>query len=250
MIKKLCIGIVVLALIAAAAIYFVGSKVLSTGVKVGIETFGPKITQTPITLAGVKLSPISGEGTLTDLTIGNPEGFSDGAIFSLGQIDLQVDTQSVMSGTIVIKKIHIFEPAIRYEKSLSSSNVKQLQENIEKFTGSKEEKPAEEPATESASKKIVIKELIIDGGEVHVGLLGVGQTLPLPRIEMQNIGKSGTDTNIADVLDEILGQVRKSVGSVVGGASDLGGGATDLGIDTVEGAGKAATEGIKKLFGK
>lgn len=249
MIKKLSIGIVVIGLIAAIAIYFAGSKALSSGVKVGIETLGPKITQTPVTIDAVKLSPISGGGTLEGLKVGNPEGFKQGDIFSLGKIHLQVDTASVVSDTIVIKKIHIFEPAISYEKKLTTSNVKQLLKNIEQFTGPAEETTTEEPKTESASKKLVIEELIIDGGKVYVGLLGVGQTLPLPRIEMRDIGKSDDDASIADVLDEIIKKVLGSVGTAVSGAADLGKDAANAGIDKVGEAGKAATEGIKKLFG-
>ena len=44
----------------------------------GVNTYGPKLTQTKVELASVRLSPLSGSGTLTGLSVGNPAGWSAG----------------------------------------------------------------------------------------------------------------------------------------------------------------------------
>lgn len=253
MIKKLALGILLLGIVTITAIYFVGASALNKGVKIGVETLGPQITKTAVTLDEVKLSPLSGSGTLRGLQVGNPEGFREGNILSLGTIDIQVDTSSVMSDTVIIKKLTIIAPEISYEKKLTTSNVKKLQKNIAEFTGpaSEEKQAAEKP--DSKSKNILIEELVIADGKIYVGLLGVGKTVPLPRIEMQNIGGSGGDSNPADVLDEILKKVLGSIGPAVAGAGDLSKDAANtLKTQTLEKAnqaGKAAADGIKKLFG-
>lgn len=252
MIKKLLIGIVALAIIAGALVYFLGSSALNKGVKTGVETFGPKVTQTPVTLDSVNLSVLSGSGSLKGLLVGNPDGFKSENIFELGQIDIKIDKGSILTDTIVIEKIHIIEPGISYEKTLTNSNVKQLQKNIEAFAGPKEDKPA--AAEESGGgKNLVIKELVIEDGTIYVGAFGVGSTVPLPRIEMSNIGESGTETNFADVLNEVLTKVLTSIGPAIANAGDLGKEAANaLKTQSLEKTGQAvdkAAEGIKNLFG-
>ena len=257
MIKKLLIGFLLLGCIALAAVYFFGSSALNSGIKKGVETYGPKVTQTPVTLESVNLSVLSGSGSLKGLFVGNPEGFKSENIFELGQVDIQLDKGSLLTDTIVINQIHIIEPSISYEKKLTTSNLKELQKNIEAFTGPKEA-TADEDAAKGSSKNLVIKELIIDDGTIYVGAFGVGQTVPLPRIEMTDIGQAGTETNAADVINEILGKVLTSIGPAIANAGDLGKEAVNViktqGLEKVDQAadqaGEAVKGGLKKLFGK
>ncbi|MEN8661996.1 MAG: hypothetical protein ABF330_05835 [Lentimonas sp.] len=262
MIKKILLVLVLLA-VAAAAVYFAGSAALNKGIKYGVETVGPDVTQTPVTLADVNISVLSGKGTLKGLNVGNPEGYKSENIFALGQIDIEVDTSTVFSEKIIINKIHIRQPEISYEKTFTSSNVKKLLDNIEQFTGSKSETPEDAPTEDSgAQKPIVIKQLIIEGGLVYVGALGIGQEIALPRIEMNNIGEEGSDTNIADVLDVVLSKVLASIGPAIvdvgqllkGAGDDAMKAVQDSTLNNVEGttgdALNKASEGIKGLFGK
>jgi uncharacterized membrane protein HdeD (DUF308 family) len=57
MIKKIFLILILLLVTGAAAIYFFGSSALNNGIKNGVETFGPKVTQTPVTLESVSISP-------------------------------------------------------------------------------------------------------------------------------------------------------------------------------------------------
>jgi len=257
MIKKILLGLVLLAVLAVAAIYFVGSSALNKGIKSGVETYGPKVTQTDVTLADVNLSILSGSGTLKGLNVGNPEGYKSENIFALGQIDLKVDTSTVFSDKIIIDHIIIKKPEISYEKTFTSSNVKELMENIEAFTG-----PAstDEPETGGAKKQVVIKKLIIEDGTIYVGALGVGQTVALPRIEMDNLGEGDDSMTMAEVMDLVLGKVLQSIGPAIANAGDLlkqGGqaaldaaseGAVEKLDDAAGDAVNKVGEGIKGLF--
>jgi len=264
MIKKLLIGIFVLALVACALVYFFGAQALNSGVKKGVETVGPKVTQTPVTLESVNLSPFTGSGTLKGLLVGNPEGYKSENIFELGQIDVQIDTGTVFSDKIIIDKIHIRQPAISYEKTLTSSNVKELQKNIEAFTGPKDP-AAPEPAPDSAAKKqVVIRKLIIEEGTIYVGALGVGQTVPLPLIEMSDIGEGGDQITLAESIDLVLSKVLTNIGPAIANAGELSKAAaealktqslekmdqaTDKATKAADDAVNKASEGIKNLFG-
>jgi len=123
MIKKLLFGMLILALIAGAALYFFGTTLLNNGIRQGVETVGPRVTQTPVSLGAVNISPFTGKGTLTGLNIGNPEGFKSENIFALGQIDVKVDTGTLFSDKIVIDQIIIQRPEVSYMKTLTNSNL-------------------------------------------------------------------------------------------------------------------------------
>ena len=58
------------ALIALVVLYFNLNRI----VKTSVERLGPKVLQAPVTLDGVKLSPFSGNGSLTSKDL-NPEAF-------------------------------------------------------------------------------------------------------------------------------------------------------------------------------
>jgi hypothetical protein len=263
MIKKIFLGIFLLAVIALGAISFFFSSALNKGIKSSVEKFGPEITQTAVTLESANLSILGGSGTLKGLNVGNPEGFNSENIFALGQIDLKVDTSSVFSDKIMIDHIIIKQPEISYEKTLTNSNVKELMKNIEEFTGPKDTSEPEPEAESGASKQVVIKKLVIEEGKIYVGLMGVGQTVSLPRIEMNNIGEDGKQIGMAEALDVILTTVLTNIGPAIANAGDLGGAAIDAlktqGLEkadqTAEKVGEAAgnavnkaTDSIKGLF--
>ncbi|MBL6913714.1 MAG: hypothetical protein ISR40_08695 [Puniceicoccaceae bacterium] len=256
MFKKPLIGFALLTVIIVAVIYFAGSSVLNKGIKSGVETYGPRVTQTPVTLEDVQLSILSGSGMLKGLHVGNPEGYKSENIFALGQIDLKVNTRSVFSDKIIIDHIIIKRPAISYEKKLTTSNLKKLLENIEQFTGPSSEPEAETAEEEKAGtkKQVIIKKLLIEDGTIYVGALGIGQTVPLPRIEMENIGEDGNEMTMPEVIDLVLSQVLQSIGPAIASAGELGGAAVDVlktqGLDKVGQATDLVGEGIKGLFGK
>lgn len=219
MIKKLFLGLLLLAVLAAAAVYFLGSSALNKGIKSGVETYGPRVTQTPVTLGAANLSIFNGSGKLTDLLVGNPEGFQSGQIFALGEIDMQVDTSTVFSDKIVIDHIIIQRPQISYEQSLRGSNVKKLMQNIEAFTGPRDASEAE--PDQGPGKQVVIRRLLIEDATVYVGAMGVGQTVSIPRIEMANIGEGGESITMAEAIDLVLGKVVQAIGPAIAGAGDL-----------------------------
>jgi hypothetical protein len=264
MIKKLFFGFVFLVIIALVALYMFGSGVINKTIKTGVETYGPQVTQTDVTLEDVNISILSGSGSLKNLNIGNPEGYKSENIFALGEIDVNVEIGSLLSDKIIIEHIIIRKPEISYEKTLMSSNVKKLMKNIEEFTGPKTEPatPEEPEPQEPSSKQVVVKKLLIEGGSIYVGAMGVGQVVPLPTIEMTDIGESGDTMTPVEVFDLILSKILTSIGPAIANAGDIlkeqGQAALDSATEEAseslgEAAGDAAnkvSEGIKGLFGK
>lgn len=254
MIKKIFLFLVILAVAAVAAIYFLGSSTVNKGIKTAVEKFGPEITQTSVRLDEVDLSILSGNGTLTGLYVGNPDGYKSENIFALGQIEVDIDTSSVFSDKIIINKIIIKKPEISYEKTLMSSNIKALMKNIDAFTGSADENTPEleeaVPADDGSAKQVVIKQLVIEDGTVFVGLMGAGTTVPLPRIEMNDIGENGNNKSMPEIIDLIITEVLTSIGPAIAGTGDIAGeGGKDV-LEQGEAALEKAADSIKGLFGK
>jgi len=249
MLKKILLTLAILAICTVALIYFVGSSVLNQGIIHAVEKFGPKVTQTPVRLDEVDVSILSGTGSLKGLYIGNPEKFKSENIFALGQIDLDIDTSTLLSDQIIINKIHIKAPEISYEKSLISSNLKELLDNIEAFTEPSEEKPTADETAETAPKKqVIITQLVIEDGTIYLAALGVGQSVPLPRIEMENVGEG---KSIPKVIELVLTEVVKSIGPAIANSGVL---LKETGQKTLKSVTdqsiEKVNEGLKGILGK
>ncbi len=255
--KKILLVLLLAFVIVVGFVYFLGSSLLSKGIKAAVETYGPKVTQTPVTLDAVSLSILSGSGSLEGLNVGNPEGYKAENIFALGRVDLDLAPMSVLDEIIVINKVHILQPEISYEKGLRGSNLNEILANIESFTGTEEEAPDQAPETPAKpGKKVFIKSLIIEEGSVHLGVLGQGQQVPLPRIEMNDLGarEDGSGQTGSEVAAAIIGEILQTVTRILADPEMMKkladpSGLQNVGDSAVEGAGKAV-EGIKNLFGK
>ena len=92
--KKFLQIIVLFLLVLVLVGYFVAQYFLGSIVEAGVNSAGPKLTQSNVVLEKAKLSPLSGSGTLTGLTVGNPAGWSDGRAIYLGEMHLDVQPMS------------------------------------------------------------------------------------------------------------------------------------------------------------
>jgi hypothetical protein len=218
--------------------FFLGNIVTA-----GVNNFAPKLTQTKVVLASATISPLSGSGTLRGLVVGNPKGWSDSDICSLGKIHLEVQPFSVLGDHVIINEITIEAPEFNYETKFVASNVADLLKNIEQFTGSKDA-----TATTKGGKpiKFEVKKFRLQNGWVRVGVGPAAMKLPMPPIALDNLGtKEGGITP-----DQLVYAVMKNVtGSIVSATTKAVG---DIGMTTgaaaADGA-KKAVEGFKGLFG-
>ncbi len=238
----LVVGIVV-------AVVLVGSN-LGGIVKKGVETVGPKITGTPLTLGGVELSPSSGSGTIKDFVLGNPEGYQSAYAIRIGEATLEVDPKSVLSDKIHIKRVAVSNPQITIEGGLGDNNLKKILANIDAFTAS-EKKSGDTGG--GSQKKLQVDDFVLTGAKVDVKfaiLGGKGLSVPLPEIHLTNLGTGGDGITAGDLTKKVFGavfeQVIPAVTSQLGNLGNLGKGAVDGAKGTVD----KATKGLGELFKK
>jgi len=221
-------------------------------VKAGVETIGPKVTGTTVTLNSVKISPFSGQGALGGLLVGNPAGFKTDSAFELGQIRVNIDVKSVKSDKIVIEEIFIDGPKITFEGDLRGSNIAKIRENIAAFSGGGA--PAEEaaPAPETdkkPGKKVQIDRFVLKNGEIQLAATLAGGelvTVPLPDIELRDIGKDSGGATVEKVVNEVFPAIYKAITEAVLSSQEL----LKKGVEELEGAAKKVGEEVEEEASK
>jgi len=207
-------GLAALAVIAIVVVILM----LGSIVKAGVNRVGPQITQTTFVLNSAKISPFSGSGTLKELTIGNPKGWTTEHAFYLKEISLNLVPGSITGDHIVINSIVIDNPEIIYETTITNSNLQDLLKNIQQSTGGtaqSAEPEAKQPEAQPAKEtKIEIKSFRLANVTVKVAAAGNVYTLTLPELVMMNLGtqEGGLTPNqlATAIVKEITTQVAKA----------------------------------------
>lgn len=241
--KKLLLTSLVV-VVALFIVAWVGSLLfLGSAVKAGVNAIGPRVTQTKVELQGASLS-LLGSGTLTGLSVGNPKGWSDQPAFSLGKIHFDVAPASLLTDTIVVNELVIEQPEFLYETHLVSSNIGDLQKNIEATVGASDKA---QPAADKGAKpkKFIVKHFKLQGGKVTVGVGPAALPLPLPPIEGKDLGVAEGGLTGGQLAFALTRQIAPTiVKATTGAAAKLGGTMGAAGADAV----KRAGEGLKGLF--
>lgn len=218
--------LILIAVLGIIGIIIVGMS-LNALVKTGVETIGPKVLGVPVTLEEVDISLLSGgtamRASLNELIIKNPDGYETDYAFSLPNIRVRVDRNSVLTDTVIIEEVLIEGPAITFEGSLLGSNLGDIQDNVKRNTHSESEEEAEESVEkhddgEESEKNVVIKRLTMKGAKINLSLFG-GQSeaipLTLPDFELRDIGKESGGTSFqkasAKIFDAIYAAIIKAV---------------------------------------
>jgi len=220
--------------------FFLGSIV-----KAGVNKFGPSITQTKVELKGANVSPLSGKGTLSGLSVGNPPGWGEGNAFYLGTVHVDMKPFSVFGDHIVINEILIDQPEFTYDTKIVSSNISDLLKNIEKSMG--DETGGNQPQAKNGKPlKMEVKHFVLRNGKVTLGVGGKAITLPMPPVELTNVGTNEGGVTPAGLAFAVMRSVTTNVVAATTEALGKVGGTS--GASAAEAA-KQATEAIKGLFG-
>ena len=188
---------------------------LDSVVAKAIEKHGSEVTQTEVSVSKVELSLKEGRGSTKGLRVKNPDGFGDNDAFSLGDITLDIDIQSMRSELAVIDEIRIIAPMVNVEINESgATNIDEIRKNVESSASGTDGGGGESDGTD---KKIRIRKFVFEEGSIEVDASALGQekrTVTLPEITLFDIG--GTDGATADEITRIImTEVTKKVTSEI-----------------------------------
>lgn len=274
--KRIAVVVVVLLVVILAVLHFQ----LGAIIKTAVEQAGPKLAGVPMKLDHARVRLLTGDVSLEGFELGNPEGFKTDRAISVGKIVVDVSMRSLLSDTIVIRKIQVSAPEITYELGLGKSNIGRILDQMSgpeseaKAPAAEEQKAPEKTA--QGGKKVIIEDFLIEDGKVKLSATltqGVAAPIPLPTVHLTDIGKEsdGKGASPLEVIRKIMGAVVSAVtdvatGSVkaVGdGVKAVGSGAKAVGQGAVDAVGKGAgsaaeavgagagklVNGVKGLFG-
>jgi len=211
--KKIVIFIAILLLaIAGVAIY--GASQSETLIRDAVVDYAPKATGASVELEKVNVSLWGGKAGISNLTVGNPQGFKSDYAFKVGKVDVQLDIDSILSDIIRIKEIRIDGADLIYEISTKGNNISKIQKNIEAYTAS-----LGLAASESESEaKFIVDHIYINGTKVKLSsdlLGGKGAGLALPDIHLKNIGTVDKGATAGEVGTAIFGAVNKGLSKII-----------------------------------
>jgi hypothetical protein len=245
--EKIFWSIVVGLLVLVAVVAIVVGFFLNPIVKRSVETVGPKITQTSITLDAVDLSLLTGSAKVKGLVVGNPEGCKTPQAISVGTISVGVDPFSVLSDKIVVRSVVVESPEITFEGGLGGNNLSKILDNVNGTAQKGGPVSTNAAGQAKPAKKIEVDDLLITGAKVHVLLTSLGgkeTILDLPEIHLTNLGKGTGGLTATDltrrVLDEIVSATVKAITS---SSTNLGKGAGKL----IQGAGGNVGSDLDKI---
>jgi uncharacterized protein involved in outer membrane biogenesis len=251
---RLLIALVVAVVIAVVAV----GLLLDGAIKRGVETFGPKFTKVDIKLNSVRLSLLSGSGSIKGLVVGNPAGFNTPSAISVGSASLSLKPGSLLSDKIIIKSINVEAPEITYETTFRKSNLKTILANVKEATAGQKDpgKPKEpsQPAEAKPPKKLQVDDFTITGARLHLSITGLGgdaATVPLPDIHLQNLGTGPEGITAAELVKMVMEAIEKGAAQVASGAgNDLGKGVINAASGNASNAVDSLTKGLGGLLKK
>jgi uncharacterized protein involved in outer membrane biogenesis len=209
-VKRIIITIVVIVVALFIVTLIVIGVNLGRIVKAAIETYGPKMTQTSVSVEKVTLSLLTGSAKVTQLSVGNPQGYKSPNAIAAGTIAVGLNPMSLMSDKIVIRSFRLESPEVTFEGGLSGNNLSQILDNINssgKSSGTLSTNVATQPKSE---KKYEVDDLLISGAKAQVILTSPVQrqvSLTLPDIHLTDLGKDGEGITAADLSQRILSAI-------------------------------------------
>ncbi|ODN43345.1 AsmA family protein [Piscirickettsia litoralis] len=217
--KRIFYGFVILILLLIVGGYFLFSHMDSI-LRSAVEKIGSETTATTVKLGSLKTSLKEGQVSLGNFTMSNPAGYDSGNVVSFKSVLVSLDPNTATKQTIVLNKVVIKNPYILYEMKGNSSNLQQIQKNIENYFSSKKqgdkartnrnENAGQQEGAKAAAKeqkKFIIKDLEILEGQVKVIsplLKSKEKTVPLPNIRLTNIGSGGPGLSPDQITQQIM----------------------------------------------
>ena len=241
MMKKLAIlvGGLVILLVAVVAVVFVSIDAIA---RAAIERGSTYALGVPTTLGSANIGILSGEFTMKDLDVANPDGFDGDYFFQLDEGFVAVSLGSLRQDTVEIPTLALTGVRMNLQKKGGRANYTVITENLKRLesgeTAGEERNRAEEDG--ERGKNFMIHEIVIRDVHVTVDVLPIGGELtrieiPIEEVRLTEIGSETLTT--AEVTSRVIKMILAAV--VKNGAKlpadlvdDLGGalrGLADLG---------------------
>ena len=198
-------------------------------IKNGIYHAGPLITGVPMEIKHISFNPFAGTLTIRDFIVGNPKGYSSPYAVKLGHLHVDVGMTTLFSKKLLLERIEVRGVELNYETSLLSTNIGEIQDNVNKLSGedSKKEPAQKEPAKKeekaAQGKPLQIDYLELKDITAWVIVKGTKAQAPLivAPIVMTQLGTGENGVSSVMVINDVLVSMITSVTRLIGADAAL-----------------------------
>ena len=222
--KIIPVFLLVIVVAISVGVYYVLTN-LDALVKAAIEQHGSEATQTSVRVDKVKIDLTDGAGGISGLTIANPSGYQMPLAFSLAEVRVAIDLQSLQEEPYIISEITVLAPQVFVEINKDNrTNLNELKKNLVPSTPAtpsteareaKQQAPTE-PAT-AAEPRLIIQRITFADGDIMARVAALDNKeykLKLPSLDMANLGGSNGAT-ASELAREIIKRLTDSASAEV-----------------------------------
>ena len=243
--KKLFIGLLVLALLLGAGLYYLVSN-LDAIVKRGIETAGTDALGTDVRVESVAIDLSAGSATLSGFSIANPQGFSNQDMVRFDELSVTLDLGSLRSDVIRISSIRSVNPYVLYELQGTQSNIDAVRARFPAQDAAPESDPGPQPVIGIDAVTISLQsDLLSTPINVNLGNVNLPAVQGTPPELAQQIARpllAQLARNAAAAFAAIpASQLRDSAGQAVGELQEQ--------LDQAEEAARSAADELRNRLG-
>ena len=198
-------GLIGIGLVLVLAVFLFVS--FNSMLRVGFERVAPKLTGTGVSVEGVSVSPMSGQGEIRGLVVRNPPGFRSESAFRLTETRIRLVPMSFFTEKVLIREILIDGPAITYEAGSPDSNLGRIRKNAEAFVEAAAPSPAKTPAPPKKELRFEITRLVVKNARVNLraGIPGATPVeIGLPEIRLENLGRGTPGVTAGEAAAHLL----------------------------------------------
>jgi len=176
LVLRIVVGVVIVLVLALIVVWLMIDSIA----KAGIEHGGTYALRTKTRVDDVDVSLLGGRLAVDDLTIDNPEGYTDEKLVETTHGEVDVKTRSLFTNTVVIPRIAFNGVTINVEAKEKTNNVSEVIENVKRLM-----KDEGEPS----GRKLKIDTIVFTDVKGHVRLRGRTEPLlvAVDRIEFKDI---------------------------------------------------------------
>ena len=165
-----------------------------------VETYGSAAVGTDVGVSGVDLALADGKGTLDQLTIGNPEGYSTDYAVRIDDTELTLDLASLSGEVPVVTAMLLTGAHINAEQRGDATNLTDIQELMGSSDGS---------AQDTTEGRIIIDRFRLANARVTLtsDLLSAPEELTLEDVVVERIGRTAGGATYSEAAEQILSPI-------------------------------------------
>ena len=207
--KKIALLLLVLAVLVAAALFWF-SRNMDSLVKQAIENYGSAMTQAPVTVGAVAISPTNGKGSLRDLRVGNPAGFKTAHALKVALVEIDIDVATLTKDVLLIRRITIEAPDVIYENGATLTNFEAIAQHIASSVSSTQAK-----SDTAGGKRFIVEQLTVRNAKAQASAAfmdGKTVALTLPDIHLNNLGRTQGGLRADELAGAVVAALRAKLG--------------------------------------